>query len=187
MKKILNLLLALPLTAFCQHSDMWKSMEADERAASIRNQISAANFAASQNAENISRKIEELNRTMQTQTSYPSAAISPQLLDFIQQKEVEFNKLQKKYNALLLISLGQQCSDKQAAFDAMTDQSQTAVSLAFPCREEKSHPINALVDKIFREREQAHDPSIIKSDCPWVLYSEAARQLGIKPLAHFGK
>ena len=162
---------------------MYKSLEADERAASIRNQMSVDSQMQNQLIDNLARQVSE--SSLYQTSAQPSASLSPQLLKFIQEKEAEYNKLLKKYNALLLISLSQQCSDRQAYFDALLDQSQTAVSLAFPCREEKDHPINALVDKIYREREKAKDPSVTQSNCPWVLYSEAARQLGIKPLAEF--
>ena len=145
----------------------------------------------SQDINKLTRQVAESSREAQLKrltqpTVYPApAAISPQTLDFIRQKEAEYNKLLKKYNALLLTSLRQECSDKQAYFDASVDQWQTAVSLAFPCRSEKSHPINALVDKIYAEHEKRNDPIVYQADCPWVIYSEAAQQLGIKPLAEF--
>lgn len=137
----------------------------------------------SQDIGKLTREVES-NRTTQPVPSVQSASgMSPQALEFIQKKEEEYNKLLKKYNALLLVSMGLQCSDKQAAFDAALDQSQTAVSVAFPCRSEKSHPINALVDKLYAEHERNRDPIVTQSNCPWVIYSEAAAQLGIKPLA----
>ncbi len=186
MKTILFLLTSsFPFLAHAQHSDMWKSMEADSRAASIRNQMSVDSQMQNQHIDNLARQV-ELNRLTQPSAApvqAQPAALSPELIKFIQEKEAEYNKLLKKYNALLLVSLGAECSDKQAAFDASLDLSHTACAIAFPCYSEKSHPIHELAGRIYEKYDKEKNPIVCQSNCPWVIYSEAARQLGIKPLA----
>ena len=131
-------------------------------------------------SQDINKLTSQVAESQRPQPQVTSAAISPQTLQFIQQKEVEYNKLIKKYNALLLRSQGFECSDKQAAFDAAVDQTHTKLAVAFPCYSDLSHPIHALADKIYAEHDRENDPMLRQSDSPWIIYCEAARQLGIK-------
>jgi len=161
----------LPITALAQTSDMWKSMEADSRAASVRNQL----IINDQNRRQDSAK-----------TDYSSPVARPSRVLYVPTPtgvSVEkYQALEAKYNAMLLRSQGLECSNKQALFDALVEASQARVAASFPDYADENHPIHAAADKIYTEYQKANSPVILQSDCPWIVYSAAAKQLGINPV-----
>lgn len=134
--------------------------------------------------------------------SYQSPAVSPQTLDFIRQKECEYNELVKKYNALYaenvklsakynaLLKVSSSASvekadslaEQQVAFDAAVAESHAKVAAAFPVYSQADHPIHAVADEIYKKFEKAKSPVVYQSDCPWIVYSLAAKKLGINPV-----
>lgn len=66
-------------------------------------------------------------------------------------------------------------------FDAAVKSSHARVAEAFPAYLDEKSPIHAKADKVYDDCTKAHSKVVSVSDCPWIVYSVAARQLGIKP------
>lgn len=66
-------------------------------------------------------------------------------------------------------------------FDAAVKSSHDRVAQAFPAYLDERHPIHAKANKVYEDCTKANSKVVDVSDCPWIVYSVAAQQLGIKP------
>lgn len=241
MKTIL-VLLASVASAFSQHTDMWKSMEADARASSIQSQLlingqnqrqAAANNSVSASTGNVpisemtdigllmqiskkasgkgsnmamranirkqvAARIQELSNQAntrsnpgqlkygesklppKTQTAQPPAqpARLPQatqlmLFDATSGRLVPYNDM----NLATLTAAEEKLTGEQ--FEANVQQTEALVMSAYPCAKIENHPIHTKAEEIFSALEKINSPISKMSTSSWVVYQQAAEQLGI--------
>lgn len=70
---------------------------------------------------------------------------------------------------------------KQEDFEAAVKSSHARVAQAFPAYLDDKSPIHAKANKVYDDCTKANSKVVEVSDCPWIVYSVAAQQLGIKP------
>jgi len=233
MKTIFLLLAAtLPLSAQVQHSDFMKSMEADSRAASIRNQLSTDSQMLNQHIDNLA---DQIKSSQMVQPASPLASAALMQLTNLTYKHAalmeEHEELVKKYNALLLqVQSGSRSENSSGASSDSTWNIAHVLKEKFALADENKR-LNAELDETIKdyndmvERNNAYkkkikaarkasddltdkmypdanikdsplvkraleihrkmisdgDPRSEGTDISWIVYSQAAKELGIKP------
>ncbi len=110
-------------------------------------------------------------------TAVPSAPVAApaqlMLLDGASGTLVPYNDM----NLATLAAADAQLSQEQR--EANSAKAEAFVLAAYPCAKIEGHPIHAKAEEIYAALEKMNSPIFTLSTAPWIVYQQAAQQLGI--------